>query len=321
MLAKKNTPLFTNRYLGKEDPTQLQEFESRIAQGHKIEPSDWMPQLYRKQLLRVIERHAHSELIGALHESEWILKAPGFKRKMALMAKIQDELGHAQILYRAAETLGKSRKSMIDDLISGKSRYINIFYHSASTWADLCLLTWLVDAGSIVSMQANAKGSYGPYCRALDHICSEENFHLKFGHHCVIHLADGSKAQRQMMQEAIDKWWFPILRFFGPQDKLSVHTNILMELKIKMLSNDDCRNEFLNLYVPKILELGFTIPDALLKKNNTSGRWEYSDLNWQDVTKMMGVRATHSNKIIKERETAIKRDAWVRKALLTPKMD
>ncbi len=189
--------------LENEDPQLLAEFEARIERGEKIEPSDWMPALYRKQLIRMIEQHAHSEIIGALPEGTWITRAPGFKRKLALMAKVQDEVGHAQLLYAAAETLGKPREQMIDDLINGKSKYSNIFNYLAFTWADACVISWLVDAGAIVNQLANARGSYGPYCRALDRICAEESFHLKYGHHCVIHMATGTEIQRNMMQEAI----------------------------------------------------------------------------------------------------------------------
>src|SRR5574339_599703 len=191
----------------KEDPEKLKVFEERIARGEKIEPVDWMPALYRKQLIRMIEQHAHSEIIGALPEGTWITRAPGFRRKMALMAKVQDEVGHAQLLYSAAETLGKSREQMIHDLINGKSKYSNVFNYPAFTWTDACFISWLVDAGAIVNQLANAKGSYGPYCRALDRICAEESFHLKYGHHCVIYLATGTQTQREMFQEAINRWW------------------------------------------------------------------------------------------------------------------
>src|ERR671912_968614 len=188
-----------------EDPVKLAEFEARIARGEKIEPADWMPDLYRKQLIRMIEQHAHSEIIGALPEGTWITRAPGFKRKLALMAKVQDEVGHAQLLYSAAETLGKSREQMILDLISGKSKYSNIFNYPAFTWADACFISWLVDAGAIVNQLANAKGSYGPYCRALDRICAEEAFHLKYGHDAVVHMATGTPIQRKMMQVALNR--------------------------------------------------------------------------------------------------------------------
>ncbi len=182
--------------LEQEDPQKLAQFEARIDRGEKIEPTDWMPNLYRKQLIRMIEQHANSEIIGALPEGTWITRAPGFKRKLALMAKVQDEVGHGQLLYSAAETLGKSREAMISDLINGKAKYSNVFNYPTFTWAYFCFISWLVDAGAIVNQLANAKGSYGPYCRALDRICAEESFHLKYGHHAVIYLATGSSKQR-----------------------------------------------------------------------------------------------------------------------------
>ena len=212
-----------------EDPQKLAEFEARIARGEKIEPKDWMPKEYRKQLIRMIEQHAHSEIIGALPEGTWITRAPGFKRKLALMAKVQDEVGHGQLLYSAAETLGKSREAMINDLITGKSKYSNVFNYPAFTWADACVIAWLIDAGAIINQVANAKGSYGPYCRALDRICTEESFHLKYGHDNVVTLATGSPVQRKMVQEALNRWWPPIMHFFGPSDKISNHTEIFFE--------------------------------------------------------------------------------------------
>lgn len=304
-----------------EDPGKLEEFENRIARGEKIEPSDWMPKLYRKQLIRMIEQHAHSEIIGALPEGTWITRAPGFKRKLALMAKVQDEVGHAQLLYGAAETLGKSRENMIDDLINGKSKYSNIFNYPAFTWADSCFISWLVDAGAIVNQLANLRGSYGPYCRALDRICAEESFHLKYGHHCVIHMATGSDKQHQMMQEAIDRWWQPMMHFFGPPDKVSVHTEILMRWKVKMASNDDCRNQFLDMYVPKIWELGFTIPDPNLKKNIETNKWEYTEPDWDEFKRVINGDGPCNAERLAVRRTAEERGKWVRQALLSPKTE
>ncbi|MDG1045185.1 MAG: 1,2-phenylacetyl-CoA epoxidase subunit A, partial [Bacteroidia bacterium] len=189
-----------------ETPELLAAFQARIDRGEKIEPKDWMPSMYRKQLIRMIEQHAHSEIIGALPEGTWITRAPGFRRKLALMAKVQDEVGHGQLLYSAAETLGKSREDMMNDLITGKSKYSNIFNYPAKTWADSAVIAWLVDAGAIVNQLANSKGSYGPYCRALERICYEESFHLKYGHDNVVHLATGTSKQRQMVQEAMNRW-------------------------------------------------------------------------------------------------------------------
>lgn len=302
-----------------EDPVQLAEFEARIAAGEKIEPTDWMPKLYRKQLIRMIEQHAHSEIIGALPEGTWITRAPGFRRKLALMAKVQDEVGHAQLLYSAAETLGKSREDMINDLISGKSKYSNIFNYPTFTWADCAFISWLVDAGAIVNQLANSKGSYGPYCRALERICVEESFHLKYGHHTVIHLATGTEKQREMMQAAINRWWPPMMHFFGPSDKASVHSDILMKWKVKMCSNDDCRDQFLDMYVPKIWELGLTVPDPNLRKNEETGRWEYTEPNWDEFYEVINGNGPCNKERLAVRRTAEERGAWVRRAMQTPK--
>ncbi|QNL22790.1 1,2-phenylacetyl-CoA epoxidase subunit A [Hyphobacterium sp. CCMP332] len=307
-----------NTNLENEDPVKLQEFEARITRGEKIEPSDWMPSLYRKQLIRMIEQHAHSEIIGALPEGTWITRAPGFKRKMALMAKVQDEVGHAQLLYSAAETLGKNREDMLNDLINGKSKYSNIFNYPAFTWADSCFISWLVDAGAIVNQLANAKGSYGPYVRALDRICKEESFHLKYGHDCVVALATGSEKQRTMMQEAINRWWAPMMMFFGPSDKISVHTEILMKWKVKMASNDDCRQQWLDMYVPKIWELGFSIPDKNLKKNEETGKWEFTEPDWVEFKKVINGDGPCNKERLAVRRTAEERGRWVREALKTP---
>lgn len=304
--------------LENEDPEALAKFEARIEHGEKIEAADWMPQLYRKQLIRMIEQHAHSEIIGALPEGTWITRAPGFKRKLALMAKVQDEVGHAQLLYSAAETLGKSREQMIDDLIEGKSKYSNVFNYPAFTWADACFISWLVDAGAIVNQLANARGSYGPYCRALDRICVEESFHLKYGHHCVIHLATGTAIQKQMMQEAIDRWWQPMMHFFGPPDKISVHTEVLMKWKVKMATNDDCRDQFLDKYVPKIWELDLTIPDPNLRKNPETRRWEYTEPDWEEFKRVINGDGPCNKERLAVRRIAEERGRWVRQALLSP---
>lgn len=299
-----------------EDPEKLTAFEERIDRGEKIEPADWMPALYRKQLIRMIEQHAHSEIIGALPEGTWITRAPGFKRKLALMAKVQDEVGHAQLLYSAAETLGKPREQMINDLINGKSKYSNIFNYPAYTWADATIISWIVDAGAIVNQLANLKGSYGPYCRALDRICAEESFHLKYGHHAVIHLATGTKIQRQMVQEALDRWWPPMMHFFGPPDKASVHTEILMRWKVKMASNDENRQQFLDMYVPKIWELGLTVPDPNLRKNENTGQWEYSEPDWEEFKRVINGDGPCNAERLAVRRAAEERGEWVRKALL-----
>ena len=246
-----------------------------------------MPDLYRKQLTRMIKQHAHSEIIGSLPEGTWITRAPGFRRKMALMAKVQDEVGHAQLLYAAAETLGKSREQMIEDLVNGKSKYSNIFNYPAYTWADCTTISWLVDAGAIVNQLANARGSFGPYCRALDRICAEESFHLKYGHDSVVHLATGTPIQREMIQGALNRWWTPLMHFFGPPDKMSTHTATLVKWKVKMATNDECRQQFLDMYVPKVWELGLTLPDPNLQKNMATGQWTYTEPDWEEFKRVI----------------------------------
>lgn len=299
-----------------DDPVKLAEFEARIDRGEKIEPQDWMPKEYRKQLIRMIEQHAHSEIIGALPEGTWITRAPGFKRKMAIMAKVQDEIGHAQLLYAAAETLGKSREAMINDLINGKSKYSNVFNYPANTWSDVAVIGFLIDAAAIVNQTLNAKGSYGPYCRALERICYEEAFHLKQGHDAFVALATGSKRSRQELQEALNRWWRPIIHFFGPSDKSSVHSDKLMRWKVKMASNDDMRNQYLDMYVPRIHELDLTLPDKELRKDAETGKWHFGDPNWDEFYQVIKGNGPCNAERLAVRRWAEEKGEWVKKALI-----
>ncbi len=302
-----------------EDPQKLAAFEARIERGEKIEPTDWMPYEYRRQLIRMIEQHAHSEIIGSLPEGTWITRAPGFRRKMALMAKVQDEVGHAQLLYSAAETLGKSREEMVNDLISGKSKYSNVFNYPAVTWADTAVIAWLIDAGAIINQVANSKGSYGPYCRALERICYEESFHLRYGYDTVVHLATGTPTQRKMLQEAFNRWWTPIMHFHGPPDKVSVHTEKLMKWQVKMATNDAMRQQFLDMYVPKIWELGITVPDANLHKNTETGQWEYTEPDWDEFMRVINGDGPCNAERLAVRRYAEEKGTWVRAALTNKK--
>lgn len=301
-----------------DDPVLLAEFEDKIARGEKIEPKDWMPTEYRRQLIRMIEQHAHSEIIGALPEGTWITRAPGFRRKIALMAKVQDEVGHAQLLYSAAETLGKPREDMIADLISGKSKYSNVFNYPAFTWADTAIIAWLIDASAIINQVTNSKGSYAPYCRALDRICMEESFHLKYGYDNVVTLATGTAQQREMVQAALNRWWRPIMHFFGPPDKMSQHTEKLVRWKIKMATNDEMRQQFFNQYVPKIWELGLTIPDTELKKDPLTGEWAFGDPDWAEFKRVINGDGPCNAERLAVRRTAEERGKWVREALRKP---
>lgn len=300
-----------------DDPVKLAEFEARIDRGEKIEPHDWMPQEYRKQLIRMIEQHAHSEIIGSLPEGTWITRAPSFKRKMALIAKVQDEIGHGQLLYNAAETLGKSREQMMQDLLTGKSKYSNVFNYPAKTWADVAVIGFLIDAAAIVNQVANSKGSYGPYSRALERICYEESFHLKQGHDAFVALATGTKSQRTMLQDAINRWYRPIIHFFGPSDKDSVHTGKLMRWKVKMMSNDAMRNQFLSSYVPKVWELGLSFPDPKLHKDD-NGEWHFSDPNWDEFYQVIKGNGPCNKERLAVRSWVETHHKWIREALFNP---
>ncbi len=308
----------TTNGVAHEDPERLAEFEARIDRGEKIEPHDWMPAEYRRQLIRMIEQHAHSEIIGALPEGTWITRAPGFKRKMALMAKVQDEVGHGQLLYSAAETLGKSREAMLDDLLSGKSKYSNVFNYPAVTWADTAVIAWLIDAGAIINQVTNAKGSYGPYCRALERICAEEAFHLKYGYDNVVMLATGTPTQKNMVQEALNRWWKPIMHFHGPPDKVSVHTEKLVRWKVKMATNDEMRQQFLDQYVPKIWELGLTVPDPALRKDEETGEWHFSDPDWDEFKRVINGDGPCNAERLAVRRMSDEQGRWVRSALTRP---
>lgn len=301
-----------------EDPAKLEEFEARIARGEKIEPGDWMPEQYRKQLIRMIEQHAHSEIVGALPEGTWITRAPNFRRKLALIAKVQDEVGHGQLLYSAAETLGKTREQMLMDLLSGKSKYSNVFNYPANTWADIAVIGFLVDGAAIVNQVINSKGSYGPYCRALERICYEESFHLKQGHDNFVYLATGTKVQRKMLQEALNRWYRPLLHFFGPSDRDSQHSEKLMKWKVKLASNDDMRNQFLDQYVPKILELGLTLPDPELRRGD-DGIWVFGDPDWDEFKRVINGDGPCNAERLEVRRYAELAHRWVREALMNPK--
>jgi len=301
-----------------EDPILLEQFQAKIDAGEKIEPGDWMPYAYRRQLTRMIEQHANSELIGALPEGTWITRAPGFKRKMALIAKVQDEVGHAQLLYNAAETLGKSREQMLNDLMSGKAKYSNVFNYPAKTWGDIAIIGFLVDGAAIVNQLINSKGSYGPYCRALKRICAEEAFHLKQGHDNVVALAVGTAEQREIVQSALNRWWQPIMHFFGPPDKSSVHSDQLMKWKVKLASNDDMRNQFLDQYVPKLKELGLTIPDPNLKKNPETKIWDMTDPDWDEFYRVIKGDGPCNAERLNVRRWVKENHQWVKDALLRP---
>ena len=293
---------------------RLEEFEARIAQGDKIEPGDWMPDLYRKQLIRLIHQHANSEIMGALPEGTWIPYAPTFKRKLALMAKVQDEVGHAQLLYRAAETLGKSREAMVEELLSGQSKYSNVFNYPCETWADIGIIGWLIDGAAIINQTLMAEGSYGPYARALKRICLEESFHIKQGYDIIITLMNGTAQQRAMVQDALNRWWWPIIMFFGPHDKASVHTATLQRWGVKPKTNDEQRQEFLRKFVPKIWELGLTLPDPGLHMDE-AGEVHFTDPDWNIFYAVINGGGPMGPERLAVRRLSYQEGAWVRRAL------
>lgn len=293
----------------------LAQFEARIERGEKIEPADWMPDEYRQQLIRLIHVHANSEICGALPEGRWIPHAPTFKRKLALVAKVQDEVGHGQLLYRAAETLGPSREQMLEELIAGKSKFSNVFHYPAETWADVAVIAWLIDAAAIINQTMMAEGSYGPYARALKRICYEEAFHMKHGYEMCVVLAGGTKVQRDMLQEALNRWWTPIMMFHGPSDKESKHTTKLVKWRVKLKTNDEQRQQFLRQFMPKIYDLGLTVPDKSLRYDKSSDTWLYDDPDWAVFKKVVNNGGPVSHERIESRRLAHRDGQWVREAL------
>lgn len=295
---------------------RLSAFESRIARGDKVEPGDWMPNDYRQQLIRLIHVHANSEICGALPEGTWIPHAPSLRRKLALVAKVQDEVGHAQLLYRAAETLGKPREEMIQELIDGKAKYSNVFHYPAETWADVCVIAWLIDAAAIVNQKMMQEGSYGPYGRALKRICYEEAFHLTHGYDMCISLATGTKYQRDMLQDAVNRWWKPIMMFHGPSDKESKHTGQLMKWGIKLKTNDEQRQEFLRKYVPKMLNLGIKLPPEWeMRFDEETKDWRYREPDWAEFVNVVRGNGPVSAKRLETRRLSHEQGRWVREAL------
>lgn len=301
--------------LGLENDRRLAEFEARINRGEKIEPKDWMPEAYRDQLIRLIHVHANSEICGALPEGKWIPHAPTFKRKLALCAKVQDEVGHAQLLYRAAETLGPSREQMVEELISGKSKFSNVFHYPAETWADVAVIAWLIDAAAIINQTMMAEGSYGPYARALKRICYEEAFHMKHGYEMCVVLAGGTAKQKAMLQDALNRWWAPIMMFHGPSDKESKHTTLLVRWKIKLKTNDEQRQQFLRQFVPKIFDLGLTVPDPNLRYDEATASWLYTEPDWSEFKRVVNGGGPVTHERIAVRRMAHEDGQWVREAL------
>ncbi len=298
-----------------DEKSKLAEFEARVARGEKIEPGDWMPDEYRRNLIRMISQHAHSEIVGQLPEGKWIPYAPGFRRKLTLIAKVQDEAGHGQLLYRAAETLGKSREVMMEELLSGKAKYANVFNYPTPTWADVGVIGWLVDTAAVINQTMLAQSSYGPYARAMKRICYEESFHIKQGYDAVVVLAKGTPAQREMVQDAINRWWYPTLMMSGPPDSMSEHTALAMRWKIKTKSNEQVRQEFVDHIVPQIRALGLDVPDKECKFDPSISHYRYTQPDWQELKRVINGDGPCNKERLELRRKAHEDGKWVREAL------
>lgn len=299
---------------GREDPARLAAFEARIEQGEKIEPGDWMPQAYRKQLVRMISQHAHSEVVGMLPEGGWITRAPNLRRKMVLLAKVQDEAGHGEYLYHAAESLGATRQEMLEDLLAGRAKYSNIFNYPTLTWADIGIIGYFVDGAAILNQTMLARCSYGPYSRANIRICAEESFHQKQGKEMVIRMATGTPEQRKLVQDAVNRWWWPTLMMFGPHDAESPNTPQLMRWGIKTRTNDELRQTFVDNLVPELHLLELTIPDPALHYAGESGHWVFGEIDWDEFWRVIGGDGPCNQERMAARRRAHEEGKWVRQA-------
>jgi ring-1,2-phenylacetyl-CoA epoxidase subunit PaaA len=289
-------------------------FEARIAAEEKIEPNDWMPERYRRTLIRQIGQHAHSEIVGMLPEGNWITRAPSLKRKAALLAKVQDEGGHGLYLYAAAETLGVSREELVDQFLAGTAKYASIFNYPTLTWADIGAIGWLVDGAAIMNQIPLCRCSYGPYARAMLRICKEESFHQRQGYEIMIVLARGTPAQRAMAQDAVNRWWWPVLMMFGPPDQDSQHSDTSIRWKIKRFTNDELRQKFVDATVPQAHYLNLTIPDRDLKFDAATGHWEFGPIDWDEFKRVIAGFGPCNAERMRARRAADADGAWVREA-------
>jgi len=293
---------------------QLDAFEARIDADEKIEAKDWMPDAYRKTLVRQISQHAHSEIIGMQPEGNWLTRAPTLKRKAILLAKIQDEAGHGLYLYGAAETLGVSRDQMVEDLLSGKAKYSSIFNYPTLTWADIGAIGWLVDGAAIMNQIPLCRCSYGPYSRAMIRVCKEESFHQRQGYDIMVALCRGTAKQKAMAQDALDRWWWPSLMMFGPGDKDSQHSAQSMAWKIKRFSNDELRQKFIDVTVPQAEFLGLKVPDPALRYNENSGHYEHGEIDWREFHEVIAGNGPCNRQRLAKRRNAHDGGEWVREA-------
>ncbi len=300
-----------------ENQALLERFQNYVDAENKIEAKDWMPDGYRKTLVRQIAQHAHSEVVGMLPEGNWITRAPSLRRKTILISKVQDEAGHGLYLYSACETLGVDRDTLIEELLSGKAKYSSIFNYPTVSWADIGAIGWLVDGAAIVNQVSLQRTSYGPYSRAMVRICKEESFHQRQGYEIMIALAkNGNEAQKKMAQEAFNRWWWPSLMMFGPSDAASAHSGQNMAWKIKRHGNDELRQKFVDMTVPQAEYLGLTIPDKDLKWNEATGHYDFGEIDWTEFNEVVKGNGPCNKQRLQTRNKAHDEGAWVREAAM-----
>jgi ring-1,2-phenylacetyl-CoA epoxidase subunit PaaA len=304
------------------DEEQYEQFMARINSGEKIEANDWMPDDYRKALIRLISMHAASEIMGALPEKEWTPKAPSLKRKLSIMAKVQDEMGHGQLLLRVAEDLqkpfGVTRKESIEDILTGATKFHNVFHMPTKSWADAAVIAWLVDGAAIITQTNMLKASYGPYGRALHRICAEEVFHAQHGEALVMALTNGTKEQRDMLQEAVSRWWPSLVMFFGPPTKKvtgASRQDIMIKYKIRINTNEELRQAFFDKYIPRMKALGLELPDKTIAFNEETKEWAYEQPDWTYFKQIINNQGPKSQERLSLRKNAYHNSAWVRRAL------
>jgi ring-1,2-phenylacetyl-CoA epoxidase subunit PaaA len=307
---------FINIAINLEIMEELNRFQTYVDAENKVEAKDWMPDAYRKTLIRQIAQHAHSEIVGMLPEGNWITRAPSLRRKAILLAKVQDEGGHGLYLYSAAETLGVDRDTLINELHTGKSKYSSIFNYPTLSWADIGAIGWLVDGAAIVNQVSLQRTSYGPYSRAMIRICKEESFHQRQGYEIMISLAKGTPAQKQMAQDALNRWWWPSLMMFGPSDKESAHSAQNMAWKIKRHSNDELRQKFVDMSVPQTEYLGLTLPDPHLKWNEERGHYDFGEIDWTEFNEVVKGNGPCNKARLSARVKAYEDGQWVREAAI-----
>jgi ring-1,2-phenylacetyl-CoA epoxidase subunit PaaA len=299
-----------------DDSQDATRFQARVDAEQRIEPNDWMPEAYRRTLIRQISQHAHSEIIGMLPEGNWITRAPSLRRKAALLAKVQDEGGHGLYLYAAAETLGITREELQDQLLSGKAKYSSIFNYPTLTWADIGTIGWLVDGAAIMNQIPLCRCSYGPYARAMIRVCKEESFHQRQGYEIMLTLCRGSADQKAMAQDALNRWWWPCLMMFGPPDSASNHSDASMRWKIKRFTNDSLRQKFVDATVPQGHHLGLTFPDPDLRFDPATGHWQFGAIDWEEFRRVLAGHGPCNRERMEARRRAHEAGDWVREAAL-----